>query len=114
MIAELLFSLALAQDTTTTCQPNAAGQVVCRSVNRDGREPNMRCAGGDWLLAGCTIGAHREAREAREAQQRAASAHQQTMDFLRAGDCSAAINAALGTGDLQFATEVRSFCAAGK
>jgi len=74
--------------------------------------PNLRCAGSDWLIAGCTHGEHREAREARDAQQRNAAARERTLTLLRAGDCHAAVIAALDTGDLGFATEVRNFCAA--
>jgi hypothetical protein len=75
--------------------------------------PDMACAGNDWLLAGCTLGSHREAREARATQQRANAARESAMNLLRAGDCEAAVGAALDTGDLRFATDVRAFCAAG-
>lgn len=108
MLLELVLAFAI-QETTTTCAPDAAGQVVCRSKG-EVRGPDARCAGGDWLLAGCTIGDHREAREARAAQQRATAARERAMSFLRGGDCQGAVNAALDTGDLAFATQVRTFC----
>lgn len=106
----IVAALSMPQDTRTTCQPNAAGQVVCDTKGPQ-RGPDMSCAGGDWLIAGCSYGAHREAREAREAQQRAATARDRAMALLRQDDCRGAVNAALDTGDLRFATEVRAFCA---
>lgn len=110
MLLELAMVLAV-QNSTTTCQPNAAGQVVC-ATKENGAEATGRCARGDWFLAGCTRGEHDEAREARAAQQRAAEARQRTMTLLQGGDCAGAVREALATGDLQFATDVRTFCAA--
>lgn len=113
MFLELLAITAFAQDSTTNCRPDASGQVVCTTrERRDG--PNMACAGGDWWLVGCSAGAHREAREARDAQQRSAGARERAMTLLQANDCAGAQREALGSGDLNFAREVRAYCAAGK
>lgn len=109
----LVFAMLLAAEgATTTCAVGAAGEFTC--ATRDSSSaPNMACAGNDWLIAGCTFGSHREAREARAAQQRVIGAREATMNFLRAGDCEAAVGTALETGDLRFATDVRAFCSAG-
>lgn len=128
---EFLAVVALSQDSTTNC--TAFGmQVTCRTTEQPSgldaynaaREaaarsapaprvagPDPACAGGDWLIAGCSYGAHREAREAREAQQRVSAARAETMRLLQAGDCQGAVRASLQTNDLSFAREVRDFCA---
>lgn len=132
MLVEMAFALALAQDSTTSCR-TFGGQTVCETTRNAGwdaynraRESAMRsnapdqpldpdrCAGGDWWLSGCTRGQHNAAREREQTQARVRESRERVMTLLRAGDCPAAVNAALETGDLQFATDVRAFCAAGQ
>lgn len=110
MLLEMVFAAALiGQDSTTTCEPNAAGQVVCRTRERS-RAPTARCAGGDWLLAGCTLGEHRAARDARANQVQAQTSRERVIALLRSGDCAAATSAALDAGDIRLAADVRAFC----
>ena len=131
MLLEIAMTLAM-QDATTVCQQQYGGRTTCETTRNTAgmdaynaaRESAMRsqpayaqpadpsrCAGGDWFLAGCTLGAHREAVRAREAEAQSAAARQETMRLLRAGDCSSAILSALDTGDLEFAAQVRTYCA---
>lgn len=133
MFIELLLAIAL-QDSTTTCS-TAFGQTTCRtrgeaqqasptgamnstinSLNqlapRAQRSPEA-CAGGDWFLAGCTLGEHREAVRLRDAAATATDLRGEVILLVRDGNCLGAINAALDGGDLGLATEVRNFCAAG-
>jgi hypothetical protein len=120
MILELAMAFVL-QTQTTTCN-TVFGTTTCTTQapllpppppSRP-RAPvpadELRCAGGDWLLAGCTIGAHREAVRIRDARQAATTARERAMALLRQGDCQGAVLAALDTGDLNFATQVRTFC----
>jgi hypothetical protein len=112
VLLEMVFATALiGQNSTTTCEPNAAGQVVCQTRERT-RDTGARCAGGDWLLAGCTIGEHRAAREARAAETQATTSRERVIALLRSGDCAGATSAALDTGDIRLAADVRAFCSA--
>lgn len=140
MLIEFAMVLAI-QTQTTTCQTNF-GITTCNTFQPlqpppvQGPDPDafnrgllngmamaprraavpadaMRCAGGDWFLAGCTLGAHREAVRLRDANNNRQAAQDRAMGLLRAGDCAGATAAALDTGDLDFATQVRAFCAAG-
>lgn len=70
-----------------------------------------RCARGDWLFSGCSRGEHDAARAQRDRQQRAQAARDETMGLLQTGDCEGAVRASLGTGDLDFAGQVRAYCA---
>lgn len=133
---ELVFAAALlTQDSTTTCS-TLGGQVTCNthqnttpfdaynaareSAIRNAPPPRpateadqLECAGGDWWLVGCSRGAHNEAVRIRDERARQAAARDRVMALLRQGDCQGAVTAALDTGDLGFATEVRTFCATG-
>lgn len=137
MLVEFFALVALGQDTTTVCRP-LGSQVICETTQRQtgmdaynaartaasARQAPVAsspgsCAGGDWLLAGCTYGAHRAAREAREAEasQREAETAQTNLRYavaalLERGMCAEAISAALQGGDVDLATQARSFCAA--
>lgn len=103
--------------------PDAFGRAMRESTNsmptypvrRDPpatRDPG-RCAGGDWFLNSCSLGAHQEAVRLRAEQQRLTAARERVMDMLRQGDCAGATAAALDTGSLDFATQVRAYCSAG-
>lgn len=127
---EVAMVLALAmQDATTRCR-EFGGVTTCNTTQNTtafdafnrAREASQNsppsaprdisaCAGGDWLLAGCTWGQHSEAKRQRDASALAGRVRAETMTMLRAGDCQGAVNKALETGDLGFATEVRQFCA---
>jgi len=71
----------------------------------EARSPEA-CAGGDWWLIDCSRAERDQAVRFRDGRRRA-------MEMLQQGDCQGAVAAALGTNDLDFATQVRSFCAAG-
>ena len=92
----------------------ARDAAAARAAAQRPSEPRSptECAGGDWWLIGCSRGAHDDALRARAQQQRSAAARDRAMTLLRSNDCQGAVNAALDTGDLQFATDVRAFCAA--
>lgn len=130
MLLELAMALII-QDSRTICREfggqvtcdttrqqtgmdayNAAREASARQTRPATRADDMACAGGDWWMVDCSLGAHREAVRLRDARRQAEAGRAQAMDHLRAGDCQAAVNAALGTNDLEFATQVRSFCAA--
>lgn len=133
MLLELAMIAAM-QDSTTTCRNLLGGTVQCQTQQNNtpwdaynaARESQMRtqqpqpqaprdtaqCARGDWFLIGCTISQHDEAEQLVVRQRRAVAARDRAMSLLRDGDCAGAVRSALDTGDLQFATEVRTFCAA--
>lgn len=134
MILALALGLAM-QAQTTTCN-TAFGTTTCNTYrpasppapangfdsyiaarNAAGANRGERpaadpedCADGLWLLA-CTRGQHEAALAVRNRRIRADAAREETMSLLQAGDCTGAVRAALGTGDLEFATQVRTFCA---
>ena len=105
MIELLAVAALLTQDSRTVCDRNAAGQIVCRTTEAD--SDSERCAGRDWLLAGCTTGE----RDAARARQEAREAREAVFALLADGDCDSAVTAALRLNDLAFAREVRDFCA---
>lgn len=137
MILEFAMALAIQTQTTTcstsfgitTCNtqapfpapppiqsdPNAFNRGLMSGANMfplrspAPREPG-RCAGGDWFLIGCTRTMHNDAVAEREARLTSQAARTRAMGLLRDGDCRGALAAALDTGDLDFATQVRAFC----
>lgn len=136
MIIELAMAAAIQVQTTTcntnygttTCNtyapvqppavrqdPDAFGRAMRNTMNsmpdyRSDRPAEPRspdsCAGGTWWLTDCTRADHDRAVRLRDGRQR-------TMELLQQGDCPGAVNAALGTNDLDYATQVRAYCSAG-
>jgi hypothetical protein len=92
-----IYALAdLASAQTTTPAPSAAASDW-RNV------PPKRCSRAEKILAN---GDNAEC-DAREV----AASRKEVGDLLAAGKCDHALKAALGTGDLSLAREVRDYCA---
>lgn len=139
MLIELTMAIAIQTQTTTcntnfgttTCNtytppvmtmpppvqadPDAFGRAMRNTINsmpdyRTARPAEPRspeaCAGGDWWLIDCSRAERDQAVRLRDGRQR-------TMELLQRGDCPGAINAALGTNDLDYAIQVRAYCSAG-
>lgn len=68
------------------------------------------CAGGMWLLAGCSRADHDQAREAIASRGRSQELRRSVTDALAADDCEGAIQTALRGGDMALAREARDFC----
>ena len=97
---------------TTTCQNTIYGMpqlgVTCETKGgSSGSEwtwqnvPPRKCNRMEVLAASAS--GYCEAREV-------AANRKAVGDLIAAGDCAGALKAALGTGDLAFASEVRAFC----
>lgn len=102
----------LGQETQSECAPNATGSMTC--ISRASPPRNETCAGRDWLLAGCTLGAHREAVARVQQRESSAALRLRVSGMLADDDCAGASRAALAGGDISLAREVREFCAAPK
>lgn len=114
IIAAALAFAGQAHAQTTHCEPSIVGMpsagVDCTTSGEGGGQampayswrdvPPKPCIAIDRLAAPLTYCAAREVAAKRKA----------VGDLIAAGRCDDALKAALGTGDLQFAGEVRAFC----
>lgn len=137
---EAIFALALGmQDSQTTCTQMGAF-TNCNTTRQSGVPLNAynngyanaqraaaeadaasdrrfaingyrdECAGGMWLLAGCSRADHDQAREAIASRGRTQELRRAVTDALAADDCEGAIQTALRGGDMALAREARDFC----
>jgi hypothetical protein len=87
------------------------GGVTCNTGRTQPAQPE-RCAGGDWLIAGCTVGEHRAAKD-RAAAAKILEARRKAVGLAIAeGRCDDALKIALTDGDLDLAERIKSLCRA--
>jgi hypothetical protein len=108
--AELMaLQIQALQGSQTNCNPNEiTGDVNCVTLPASGLATiavDDKCAGRDWLLAGCTMG------QAKAARGRIALRTQVT-SLLADGKCAEAKATALRGGDIELARQAMSFCPA--
>lgn len=116
VVVAALAGQAAAQSTTTNCRPTYAGApqlgMTCESSGGAARAAAPAPV-YSWRDVKPKICSKLEvlASSGNECDARAqAFARKQIGEMMAGGDCDGAIKAALGTGDIAFAGEVRDFC----
>lgn len=109
---------AASAQTTTNCQPTIIGMpsagVTCRSDASTADAPTAAAQSFSWKDVPTTpCSGFQKALPANLAfcaARDVATRRKAVGDLIAAGQCSDALKSALGTGDLDFARDVREFC----